>query len=276
MKTKTILTMVIVAVAFFSFGSRADDPPATNPPPDRPPVHHAPPPDFPGRPNAGQAESGSVLSAADVDAVIQHAAASVNSEAMVIAVTDRQGDILAVYSKPGAPATTAANFGAQADTNEVAVALARTASFFSNDQAPLSSRTVRFISGIHFPPGIPYTDKRRRCMESRTPIAAARFNTTLSSGPGVPARAHPSTGRTRLGNSHRQSGRERQRSDRGESRRRAAVQARGAGGRRGRGGCARPMSRSSRPSREPPAQVFGPIPCRSRRQSSSTASLCPS
>ena len=25
---------------------------------------------------------------------------------------------------------------------------------FSNDQAPLSSRTVRFISGIHFPPGI--------------------------------------------------------------------------------------------------------------------------
>ena len=28
------------------------------------------------------------------------------------------------------------------------------AAFFSNDQAPLSSRTVRFISGIHFPPGI--------------------------------------------------------------------------------------------------------------------------
>ena len=37
------------------------------------------------------------------------------------------------------------------------MALARTASFFSNDQAPLSSRTVRFISGIHFPPGIMYT-----------------------------------------------------------------------------------------------------------------------
>jgi len=49
------------------------------------------------------------------------------------------------------------NFGAQADVNEVAVALARTASFFSNNQAPLSSRTVRYISGIHFPPGIPYT-----------------------------------------------------------------------------------------------------------------------
>ena len=38
--------------------------------------------------------------------------------------------------------------------NDVAVALARTGAFFSNNQAPLSSRTVRFISGIHFPPGV--------------------------------------------------------------------------------------------------------------------------
>jgi uncharacterized protein GlcG (DUF336 family) len=96
------------------------------------------------------------LSASDVEKVIEHAAEAVNAP-MVIAVTDRQGDILAVYRKPGAPATTAANFGIQADTNEVAVALARTASFFSNSQAPLSSRTVRYISGIHFPPGIPFT-----------------------------------------------------------------------------------------------------------------------
>ena len=80
---------------------------------------------------------------------------------MVIAVTDRQGDILAIYQQAGAPATAAANFGVQADTNEVAVALARTASFFSNDQAPLSSRTVRYISGIHFPPGIPFTSNAR-------------------------------------------------------------------------------------------------------------------
>jgi uncharacterized protein GlcG (DUF336 family) len=43
------------------------------------------------------------------------------------------------------------------DANNLAVALARTASFFSNDEAPLSSRTVRFISGIHFPPGIAFT-----------------------------------------------------------------------------------------------------------------------
>lgn len=98
-----------------------------------------------------------VLTSTDVSAVVEAAASSVNSDAMVIAVTDRQGDILAIYLKPSAPSTTAANFGMQADTREVAVALARTAGFFSNDQAPLSSRTVRYISGIHFPPGVNYT-----------------------------------------------------------------------------------------------------------------------
>jgi uncharacterized protein GlcG (DUF336 family) len=97
-----------------------------------------------------------VLTAADVQLVVQNAAASVNAP-IVIAVTDRQGNVLAVFRKPGAPVTAAANFGTQADSNEVAVALARTAGFFSNSQAPLSTRTVRFISGIHFPPGIPFT-----------------------------------------------------------------------------------------------------------------------
>src|SRR5438045_9487887 len=56
--------------------------------------------------------------------------------------------------KRNPPATSHGNYAAMLDTNELAVGLARTASFFSNDQAPLSSRTVRYISGIHFPPGI--------------------------------------------------------------------------------------------------------------------------
>jgi uncharacterized protein GlcG (DUF336 family) len=98
------------------------------------------------------------LSASDVQSVIQNATQSVSSTAMVIAVTDRQGNILAVFEEPGAPATSTGNFSVPVNTNELAVALARTAGFFSNDQAPLSSRTVRFISGIHFPPGIMYTE----------------------------------------------------------------------------------------------------------------------
>src|SRR5205807_2245441 len=64
------------------------------------------------------------------------------------------GNILGVFQKTGAPVMSTGNFSVPVPTTELAVALARTASYFSNDQAPLSSRTVRYISGIHFPPGI--------------------------------------------------------------------------------------------------------------------------
>ena len=95
------------------------------------------------------------LSLADVQNVVQKAAEAADVP-YVIAVTDRAGRILAVYRKAGAPATATGNFGATVDANELAVSLARTAAFFSNHQAPLSSRTVRFISGVHFPPGISF------------------------------------------------------------------------------------------------------------------------
>lgn len=97
------------------------------------------------------------LSAADVAALTQAAAQAADPNTMVIAVVDRSGNVLGVYRKPSAPSLAAGNFSAQVDVNELAVSLARTAAFFSNDQAPLSSRTVRFISGIHFPPGIANT-----------------------------------------------------------------------------------------------------------------------
>ena len=89
----------------------------------------------------------------DVDRIVQAVAESA-VEPMVIAVSDRGGAILAIFATAGAPTTGAGNFGQTEDAQELAVALARTAAFFSNDQAPLSTRTVRFISGIHFPPGV--------------------------------------------------------------------------------------------------------------------------
>ena len=61
---------------------------------------------------------------------------------------------MGVFRKPNAPATAPGNFGVPVNANDLAVSLARSGAFFSNNQAPLSSRTVRFISGIHFPPGI--------------------------------------------------------------------------------------------------------------------------
>ena len=93
------------------------------------------------------------LTQAEVQSVVSATAAAA-SDSLVIAVSDRAGRVLAVFRKTGAPATAVGNFSVVVDANELAVALARTAAFFSNDQAPLSSRTVRFLSGIHFPPGI--------------------------------------------------------------------------------------------------------------------------
>ena len=128
------------------------------------------------------------LTAAEVQQVVQDAAQSVDAP-MVIAVADRAGKILAVFRNATAPVTSAGNFGATVDSNELAVALARTAALFSNNQAPLSSRTVRFISGIHFPPGVsdaPNADlygienTNRGCPLNATFIAGQNVNPSRS------------------------------------------------------------------------------------------------
>jgi len=93
------------------------------------------------------------LQVVDVQNIVQAAVNSGNVD-MAVAVVDRAGFVLGVFRTQNAPAAAVGNFGQVQDANDVAVALARTGAFFSNDQAPLSSRTVRFISGIHFPPGV--------------------------------------------------------------------------------------------------------------------------
>ncbi len=93
------------------------------------------------------------LQVADVQNIVTAAVNSVNTD-MVVAVVDRAGFVLGVFRTQNAPAASIGNFGQTQNANDVAVALARTGAFFSNNQAPLSSRTVRFISGIHFPPGV--------------------------------------------------------------------------------------------------------------------------
>ncbi len=85
-----------------------------------------------------------ILTADDVRAVLTVAAGALGDNTMAAAVVDRTGNILGVFARGQAAER----------TPDIAVSLARTAAMFANDQAPLSSRTVRFISGIHFPPGI--------------------------------------------------------------------------------------------------------------------------
>jgi uncharacterized protein GlcG (DUF336 family) len=87
------------------------------------------------------------LTGAEVQQVIARAAslAGVISPGSVIAVSDREGFILGVWSIiPGPPAATVAN----------AIAKAGTAAYLSSDQHAFTSRTAGFIVQQNFPPGI--------------------------------------------------------------------------------------------------------------------------
>ena len=75
----------------------------------------------------------SQLTAAEVAAVLRASAEAIGDPTLAVAVVDRQARILGVYARAGAGG----------DTPDVAVTVARTAALFSNNQAPLSSRTVR-------------------------------------------------------------------------------------------------------------------------------------
>jgi uncharacterized protein GlcG (DUF336 family) len=126
-----------------------------------------------------------VLTQAEVSSIIAATAASVNVP-LTIAISDRRGVILAVYNKASAAATTYGNFQVVAPADEVAAALARTAAFFSNDQAPIGSRTVRFLSGIHFPPGVLNTESAPLYGIENTNRGCG-FNTTYLPGQSLPA-----------------------------------------------------------------------------------------
>lgn len=108
----------------------------------------APPPPAPGPlPPAPEVCDGvPAMSATEARGLALTAAAALDVP-LTVAVVDRVGRVQALLRQPGAdPAL-----------DDRAVGMARTGAFFSNDQAPLSSRTVRFVSGIHFPPGIERT-----------------------------------------------------------------------------------------------------------------------
>jgi uncharacterized protein GlcG (DUF336 family) len=88
------------------------------------------------------------LTASDVQTIINHAvtravAISPNS---VIAVTDREGDVLGVWVMHSGNAT----------PGEVATAVSKagTASYLSSNQNAFTSRTAGFIIQQHFPPGV--------------------------------------------------------------------------------------------------------------------------
>jgi uncharacterized protein GlcG (DUF336 family) len=86
------------------------------------------------------------LTAGDVNALLSRAAAASASTDAIIAIVDRNGNILGVRVENGVSPLVTGNTNTLVFAVDGAVALARTAALFANDQAPLTSRTIQFIS----------------------------------------------------------------------------------------------------------------------------------
>lgn len=83
------------------------------------------------------------LTGQEVDILIQRAAESVDSPNMTIAVVDRVGRLIGLWTRN--PAT-------NEDDINIAVSIARTGAFMSSSQGPITSTTLEYISTFHFPP----------------------------------------------------------------------------------------------------------------------------
>jgi uncharacterized protein GlcG (DUF336 family) len=86
------------------------------------------------------------LAPGDVNTLLQRAAAASKSNDAIIAIVDRNGTILGVRVESGVSQNIVSSQTMLTFAVDGAVSLARTAAFFANDQAPLTSRTVQFIS----------------------------------------------------------------------------------------------------------------------------------
>ncbi len=87
--------------------------------------------------------TGTQLDQTEVDTLLKRASALSASNEAIIAVVDRGGKILGVRVQSNVPAMSTED---RVFSIDGAVALARTAAFFSNNEAPLTSRTIRHIS----------------------------------------------------------------------------------------------------------------------------------
>ncbi len=87
-----------------------------------------------------------LLTVDDVKTLLDRAEMVSSSNDAIIAVVDRSGRILGVRVESDVEKAYAGRDKELAFAIDGAVAKARTAAFFSNNEAPLTSRTIRFIS----------------------------------------------------------------------------------------------------------------------------------
>jgi len=183
-----VLLVALLAVTAVAAGMVV---PAEARPPHRPPP---PPPGSGEDPGPAPSPSSSCggLDSTEVTSLLNNAVTAVDFPTLAIAVVDRPGNVIGLWLR-GSPTL------AQQDQ---AVGLARTGAFFSNDQAPLSSRTVRFVSGLHFPPGIARTgnaalygiENTNRGCDLNVTFNAGKFLPRAISLSGLPCNASNASG----------------------------------------------------------------------------------
>ena len=86
------------------------------------------------------------LAAAEVGQILDYASAVSPSQDAIIAVVDRNGRILGVRVEAGVSPMITGNLANLVFAIDGALAKARTGAFFGNNQVPLTSRTIEFIS----------------------------------------------------------------------------------------------------------------------------------
>ncbi len=86
------------------------------------------------------------LTTDEVNTLLDRASAATRSDDAIIAVVDRSGRILGVRVEAGVDDGLTSDTKALAFAIDGAVAKARTAAFFSNNAAPITSRTIRSLS----------------------------------------------------------------------------------------------------------------------------------
>jgi uncharacterized protein GlcG (DUF336 family) len=166
-------------------------------------------------PAGATASTDPTLTPGQVGTLLDRAAAATTSDSAIVAIVDRNGNILGVRVEGNVSPGITGNPTNLVFAIDGAVSLARTGAFFANDQAPLTSRTVEFISqstntqrevdsnpdianqnsplygpalvapigvGGHFPPSIPFTppadlyDIELTNRDTTSAITGTRFN----------------------------------------------------------------------------------------------------
>jgi uncharacterized protein GlcG (DUF336 family) len=95
---------------------------------------------------AVSAADSATIAAGQVGQLLDYASAATSSNDAIIAIVDRNGRILGVRVESGVDPAITGNPEKLTFAIDGAVAKARTGAFFGNNQAPLTSRTIEFIS----------------------------------------------------------------------------------------------------------------------------------